>query len=149
MKVFLLDDVHKVGMSGEIVSVSDGFAHNFLIPRKLALEVTPDNERSFARRARVIDKRDEVIESKTSMLAERIKSTKLVLKRKVHDSDKLYGAVGSADIVELLASQGISVAKNQIFIDKAIKKTGVYPVTVKLSSRLQPVVTVEVVAEPI
>lgn len=150
VKVFLLDDIQKVGLSGEIVSVSDGFAQNYLLPRKLAVEVTASNERSFARRARVIDKRHEVIESKTSMLAERIKGMKFVLRRKVHDSDRLYAAITSTDIVELLAAQEkISVAKNQVVIEKTIKKTGVYPVTIKLSSRLQPVITVEVVAEPV
>ncbi len=147
MKVFLLADVDRVGMSGEIITVSDGYAHNFLLPRKLAIEVTASNEHSFARRTRLIEKRHEVIESKSSMLAERIKGTKLVLSRKVHNGDRLYGAISSGDIVDLLAGHGISVAKNQVIMDKAIKKIGVYTVAIKLSSRLQPALTLEIKAE--
>jgi large subunit ribosomal protein L9 len=147
MRVYLLQDVERVGMAGEIITVSDGFAHNFLLPRKLALEVTEANKKMFERRARVIEKRSEVMESRTSMLAERIKSTTLLLKRKVHDGDRLYGAIAAGDIVELLAEKGIAVSKNQVMVDKAIKKTGVYSITIKLSSRLQPAVTLKVVSE--
>jgi large subunit ribosomal protein L9 len=147
MKVFLLHDVEKIGMAGEIVSVSDGYAHNFLFPRKLAIEVTPANADSFSRRLKVIEKRNEVLESKTSMLAERIKSTTLTIKRKVHDGDKLYGAISASDIAELLEQKGISVEKNQIILDKAIKRAGVHTAVVKLSSRWQPTVTVKIVPE--
>lgn len=147
MKVFLLNDVEKVGMAGEIVSVSDGYAHNFLFPRKLAIEVTAANASSFANRMKVIEKRNEVLESKTSMLAERIKSTPLTLKCKVHDGDKLYGAISAAEIAQLLAEKGISVQKSQILLDKAIKKAGVHTAVVKLSSRFQPTVTLKIVPE--
>lgn len=148
MKIFLLKDVEKVGMSGEIIEVSEGFGRNFLIPRQLGVEVTPSQESNFLRRARVIEHREEVIESKTSILAERLKSLTLTIKKKVHDGDKLYAAIAPTDIVDLLAAQGISVAKNQILLDKSIKKVGVYPVTIKLSSRLCPVVKIKIVAQP-
>lgn len=147
MKVFLLKDVEKMGMAGEIISVSDGYAHNFLFPRKLAVEVTSSNAGSFERRIKVVEKRQEVLESKTSMLAERIKSTTLTLKRKVHDGDKLYGAIAPSDVVDLLAEKGISVQKSQVVLDKAIKKSGAHVVTIKLSSRLQPAVTLKIVPE--
>ena len=147
MKVYLLQDVEKVGLAGEIIKVSDGFARNSLIPRKLGLEVTNDNEGFFKKREKVIEKRQEAIASKTSMLAERIKSLKLTLKRKLHDDGKLYGSVNPAEIVTLLATNGVSVAKNQIEFDKSIKEKGTYEITIKLSSRLQPKLILQVVPE--
>ncbi len=147
MKVFLLKDIEKIGMAGEFVKVSDGFAANFLFPRKLAVAVTPENEVSLKQRVKVVEKRKEVIESKTSMLAEKIKSLTVVLKRKIHDNDKLYGSVAPHEIVDALAEKGVSVSKNQIKFDKPIKSKGLHTVTIKLSSKLQPLLTVKVVPE--
>ena len=153
MKVFLLQDVEKIGMTGEIVKVSDGYAANFLFPRKLAVEVTPGNEKGFDRRKKVVEKRHEVVATKTSMLAERIKSMKITLKSKAHDFDaasstaRLYGAVSAHDIVDALAAQGVAVSKSQVEFDKAIKTTGTHTVTLRLSNKLQPQFMVKVVAE--
>lgn len=147
MRVFLLQDIEKVGIAGEIIKVSDGYATNYLLPRKLAVEVTQSNEKMFAKRTKVIEKRDEVIATKTSLLAERIKSTPLVLKRKVHDDGKLYGSVSPHEVVDLLAAKGISVSKSQIDFDKSIKAQGTYEVTIKLSSRLQPKLQLKIVPE--
>lgn len=147
MKVYLLKDVEKVGLAGEIIKVSDGFARNNLLPRKLALEVTPEKEEFFKKREKVVEKRQEKIATQTSMLAEKIKSLKLTLRRKLHDDGKLYGSVNPNEIVDLLADNGISVAKNQVDIEKSIKEKGTYEVTIKLSSRLQPKLILNVISE--
>ena len=147
MKVYLLKDIEQVGLAGEILQVGDGYARNFLIPRKMAVEVTPENSSFYEKKVRKVEHRKEVVASKTSMLAEKIKTMQLTLKRKVHDGGKLYGAVSSAEIADLLAAQGISVAKNKIIIDKSIKNKGTHEVTVKLTSSLQPKVKVTVVPE--
>lgn len=147
MKVFLLKDIERIGIAGEIIKTSEGYARNFLIPHKLALEVTPQNEASFAHRVKTVEQRKEVVESKTSMLAEKIKSIELVLKRKMHDGDKLYGSINATDIVELLAAKGVSVSKNQVEFGKAIKTKGTYEVIIKLSSKLQPVVKLKIMPE--
>ena len=147
MKVFLLKDVEKVGLAGEIIKVSDGYGLNFIIPSKLGVEVTAANEASFNKRKKVVERRHEVIASKTSMLAEKIKSLSLVLKRKLHDNNKLYGSVSTGEVADLLAEQGVSVAKNQIELGKAIKAKGSYEITIKLSSSLQPKVTLTIVPE--
>ncbi len=145
MKVFLLKDVAKIGMAHEMVNVADGYAINYLIPRKLAVEVRPGNETGFKKRQRHLDKRREVIETHSSMLAERIKSLKLKLRKKVHDNDKLYGAIAPSEIVDLLAGKGIPISKNQVMFNKSIKKAGDHAVMIKLSSRLQPTFTLTVV----
>lgn len=147
MKVFLLKDVEQIGLAGEMLKVKDGFAANYLIPRKLAVEVTPGNEAFFKKRERVVEHRKEVVASKTSMLAEKISSLKLVLKRKMHDDGKLYGAVNATEVVDLLKEQGVSVSKNQVEFAKSVKSKGSFGVIIKLSSKLKPQMTLQVVPE--
>jgi len=147
MKVFLLKDVEQVGMAGQMIKVADGYAANFLFPRKLAVEITPENEAKFLSKIRVVEKHKEVVATKTSMLAEKIKHIELKIKRKLADGDKLYGAISAGDIVDLLAAEGVSVSKNQIEFDKSIKTKGTHEFTVKLSSTLKPTCKIKVLAE--
>ena len=145
MKVYLLKDIEKVGIAGEIINVSEGYAKNFLLPRKLALEVSTSNEEFFKKRAKTIENRKEAIESATSMLSEQIKSIHLTLKKKIHDDNRLYAAVNPADVVDLLSEKNIKVTKSQVIFNKSIEEVGTYPVTIKLSSKLQPQLTLKVV----
>lgn len=147
MKVFLRKDIERVGMAGEIIKVEDGYARNFLIPRNLAIEITAANEASYKNKIKSIHHRKEVIATKTSILAENIKSIKLVLKKKMHDDGKLYGAVSQSEIADLLSGHGITVAKSQIIFDKSIKSKGNFEVTVKLTTALQPKVVVQIIPE--
>lgn len=147
MRVYLRQDVPKVGMAGEIVKVSDGYAQNFLFPKKLAVEITDDNISVYESRKRVIENRKEVIATETSMLAKKIEAITLVLKRKMHEGQRLYGAVAQVEIVDLLAQKGVKISKSQVLLEKSIKEKGTYPVTIKLSSRLQPACTLKVVPE--
>ena len=147
MKVYLLKDIEKVGLAGEVLNVKDGFAANFLFPKKLAIRVTPENETLYAKQAKKVEKRKEVVATKTSMLAEKIKGTTLTLARKIHDDSRLYGSISEGEVVDALAQQGISVSKSQVLFEKSIKEKGTYKVTIKLSSALQPQITLKVVAE--
>lgn len=146
-QVFLTKDIVNVGMAGEIVSVAPGFATNFILPHKLGIIVTEKNKNEFKARIQKIEKRIEVVKSKTSMLAERIKSLQITVKTKIHDDGKLYGAVRPQVIVDELAKHAITIAKNMVIFDKQIKEKGTHEVTIKLSSTLQPKLTVKVVAE--
>jgi len=144
MQVYLLKDIEKVGIAGEIVKVSEGYAMNFVIPRKLGVEATKGNEQYYKTKMKTVEHRKEVIESKTSILAERIKSVRVTIKKKSHDDGKLYGAINAQDIVDALSEKGVSISKNQVDFGKSIKEKGEYKVTIKLSSKLQPQVTVVV-----
>lgn len=146
MKVYLLKDIEAVGMRGTIVNVTDGYAANFLFPKKYAVAVTANDE-SFKKMLRSGEVKKEVVASKTSMLAEHIKAIKITLKRKTHDKVKLYGSISTSEIADALAVQGIKVAKNQILFDKAIKEVGTYEITVKLTSKLQPTFNLKIVSE--
>lgn len=147
MKVFLKKDVEKVGLEGEIVKVSDGYGLNYLIPRNLAIVVTEKNEHFFKDHERQVENRKAVISSQTSMLAEKIGSMQLTVKRKMHDDGKLYGAVSPHEIVDELSKKGIKVSKSQVVFGKSIKEKGSYDVTIRLSSRLQPKVKVSIISE--
>jgi large subunit ribosomal protein L9 len=147
VRVFLVKDVERVGIAGEIIKAAEGFARNYLIPQKFGVEVTSKNEASFAHRVKTIEHRKEVVESKTSMLAEKIKGIELVIKRKIHDAEQLYGSLSPKEIVDALQAQGVSVTNSQVIMEKSIKTKGNHTVVIKLSSKLQPTLKVKVVPE--
>lgn len=147
MKVFLLKDVQSVGIAGEIIKVKEGYGDNFLIPQKLGIKITATNESFYEKRAKQVEHRKEVVVSKTSMFAEKIKGLRLTLKRKMHDDGKLYASVSSAEIADLLSLQGFAVAKSQVKIDKTIKEKGLFSVIIKLTSKLQPTIELNIISE--
>lgn len=145
MKVFLRRDIENVGMQGDVVNVSDGFANNYLIPRKFAIRIDAHNEAAFNRRISYIKEHEKAVASKAAMTAERIASLEIKLSRKTHDESKLYGSVTQQEIAEALQERGVTVAKNQVRIEKSIKTTGQHTVTIKLSRELQPQLQITVV----
>jgi large subunit ribosomal protein L9 len=147
MKVFLLKDVVNVGMANQIVNVSEGYAVNFLIPKKLGVQITPENEKNYLGKVKHVEHKKEVIASKTSMLGERIKTLTLTLKKKMHNDGKLYGSVSSTEVAELLSTEGVAVGKSQIEFEKSIKEKGSFPVTVKLTAKLHAKFVLKVIGE--
>lgn len=149
MYVYLLKDIEKVGMKGTVVKTADGFAENFIIPRKLGIKVS-ESELAFYQNKKVKEQVNaEVISSKVAMLAERIKSIHLSIKERAHDDGKLYGSVGADEIVELLKKQEVNVNRKQVEFDKAIRKVGEHKVTIKLSTKLKPQLTLKVTASEV
>lgn len=146
MKVYMLKDVENVGMTGQLVIVSDGYASNFLLPRKLAVKVTEDMLGFYQAKQQKQKVAEVVLTTKVAMMAERIKALHVTVKEKTHDNGKLYGAVGADEIVELLKEKDIQINKKQVEFGKAIKETGEHKVTIKLSSKLKPQLTVKVVS---
>ncbi len=144
MKVFLLKDVEKIGFAGEIIRVKDGYAKNFIFPRKLGVQVTAKNSSFYEGKVKNVEHRKEALSSEQSMLSEKINHLKLSLQKKAHDDNKLYASISPADVVELLASENIKISKSQVKFDKSIKALGEHKVTIKLSSKLQPQLTLKV-----
>ncbi|MBD3273594.1 50S ribosomal protein L9 [Candidatus Dependentiae bacterium] len=147
MNVYLLKDVEKLGMAGTIVKVSDGFAQNFLIPRKLAIKITDKNSSFYTSKIKKAKTTAKVLSSKAAMLAEHIRNLHLTIKEKVHDDGKLYGSVGADEIVALLKEKDISINKKQVEFPKAIRSTGEHKVIIRLSSKLKPEMKLKVVEE--
>lgn len=146
MQVYMLQDVEKVGMAGQIVKVSDGYALNFLFPKKLAVKITEDGKSFFETKVKKEKVEEQVLNSKAAMIAERIKALHLTVKERIHDDGKLYGAVGADEVVDLLKDKGFSVNKKQIEFEKAIRSVGEHKVTVKISSKLKPQFILKVVS---
>jgi len=146
MKVYMLKDVEKVGMAGSVIKVSDGYAANFLIPRKLARKVEVSETAFFKNRTAKAKVVTEVLNSKVAMLAERIKNLHLVVKERIHDDGKLYGSVGADEIVELLKEKDISINRKQVEFKKAVRAVGEHKVTIRLTSKFTPELTLKVVA---
>lgn len=147
MEVYLRKDVEKIGLAGEIIKVGDGFARNFLIPKGLAVEITPHNKSQYLTKIRNVENRKEVIASQTSMFAEKLNTVSITLKRKMHDDGQLYGAINASEVVDALAAQGISITKSQVEFDKSIKSKGSFKVTIKLTTRLKSTISVTIIAE--
>lgn len=147
MKVYLLKNVAGTGKAGEIVKVKEGYADNFLIPHKLAEKITAQNESFYESRVKRVEHNKEEVCTKTSLLAEKIKDMRLTLKRKMHDDGKLYASVNALEVSELLAKEGVIVTKSQIKMEKTIKEKGLFSVVVKLTSKLQPKLELNIIPE--
>jgi large subunit ribosomal protein L9 len=132
MKIILRDDVENVGKVGEVVLVKDGFARNFLIPRKLAIPATTGNLRAIDTVKQQKDQRDK----KRLRGAERIKAglekISCTAEVQVGEEDKVFGSVTSAHIAELLKEQGFEIDRRDILLDEPLKALGVYTVDIKL-----------------
>ena len=147
MEVYLRKDIEKIGLAGEIIKVGDGFARNFLIPQGLAVEVTDTNKSQYQSKIRKVENRKEVIATQTSMFAEKLNSVSLTLKRKMHDDGQLYGSINASEVVDALAEKGISITKSQVEFEKSIKSKGSFKVTIKLTTKLKPTITLNIVSE--
>ena len=148
MEVILLERVEKLGAIGDVVTVKDGFARNFLLPRKKALRANEANKKVFeANRARIeaenANRRAEAeVESKT------FDNTTVTLIRQASNVGQLYGSVAVRDLVEALVADGHKVNKSQIVLDRPIKAIGLYDVRVALHPEVAVTVKVNVARSP-
>ena len=147
MRVYMIKDVEKVGMTGQVIKVADGYALNYLIPNKLAIKVEEESLHFYQEKMNKQKVEVQVISSKIGMLAERLKTMHFTLKERVHDDGKLYGSVGAEEVVGLLKEKGVNINRKQIEFDKSIRSIGEHKVTIKLSSKLKPQITLKVVAQ--
>ncbi len=146
MKVILTSDVDKLGKSGEMKSVADGFATNFLIPQRLAVPAAGGAYRAWQHDvASREDKRKRERED-AEIAATRIGSTTLTMGVKVGEGGKLYGSITSKDIADALARRGIEIDRHKIDLEEPLKSLGTYKVAVKVYSGMTPEVTI--IVEP-
>jgi large subunit ribosomal protein L9 len=132
MQIILQEDVEKLGNRGEVVEVAEGYARNFLLPRKLALEASSGNMKRLERMRVAFAKKEAVEKGDAQKLAELLGAVSLELTRKSGDNDQLFGSVTSADISEALAAQGFTIDKKKITLADPIKVIGEYEVPIKL-----------------
>lgn len=147
MQIILQEDVEKLGNRGEIVTVAEGYARNFLLPRKLALEATPGNMKRLEKMRVAFAKKEATEKADAQKLAELLAAVSLTITRKAGENDQLFGSVTSADIAEALAAQGFTIDKRKIQLDEPIKIVGENRVPVKLQREVLATVAVSVKKE--
>lgn len=147
MQVILKANVKNVGKIGEIVTVKDGFARNYLIPKGLAVEANPKNLRSLEHEKRKIEEIATKEKVTAENLAAKISNLNLVIKAKAGEEEKLFGSVTSIDISEALKKEGIDIDKRKILLEEPIKRLGSYAVNIKISQDIIAKLNFAVVSE--
>ena len=132
MEVILREFVEKLGKRGEVVKVSDGYARNYLLPRKLALPVTDGNKKHVERERKIMETREADEKSQAEALAARLAAVDIRIARRVGDTEQLYGSVTAADITEYLKAKGFEVDRRKLILPEAIKSIGEHDVPLKL-----------------
>lgn len=145
MQVILIQDVNKLGKKGDIVKINDGYARNFVLPKKLGLEATPKNLKDLEIQKAEEAKRQQEILDEAKALGEQIATRKVVLEIKGGEGGKTFGSITAKEIVAgLLAQGGIDVDKKKLVLAEAIKTAGEYKIPVKLHPKVTASLNVEV-----
>jgi large subunit ribosomal protein L9 len=147
MDVILLKDVKGVGKAGDMVKVADGYARNYLIPRKLGIVATPAARKQAEDQANLRARREAAAIKAAQTHAEELRSIELVFKVRTGETHRLYGSITSGDIARRLSERiGDDVDKRKVVLPEPIKEIGAFPVEVKLHNDVH--ITVTVVVEP-
>jgi large subunit ribosomal protein L9 len=147
MEVILREHVDNLGRRGEIVKVADGYARNYLLPRKLALVASEGNKKQIERERSKFDAAEAEEQKVAQAVADRIKTVDVEITRKVGETEALYGSVTSADIADALNAKGFEVDKRKLVLHEPIKKLGEYTVPIKLHRDVTVQLKVRVSAE--
>ncbi len=147
MKLILTRDVKDLGKAGEVSNVAEGYARNFLLPRKLAIVADAGAMKALDQKKKVIEVKGEKLQTGAQAMAERIANLRITITGKAGSGTRLYGSVTSQEIADALASQhSVKVDKRMIHITEPIKNTGEFEVPIKLYHDVSAVIHVEVVA---
>ncbi len=145
--IILVEDVPGLGEQGKRLKVSDGYARNYLLPRKLAKPVTLATLRQLEKKRAEYDARRLRIRSEAEELATKMKEMELTLKAKAGNEGKIFGSITAAHVLQALKDQKIALQKHQIVLENPIKELGDYSVVIKLTSEVHTNLTIHVVAE--
>jgi large subunit ribosomal protein L9 len=147
MEVILRQAIEKLGHPGDVVSVSPGYARNYLLPRGFAYEATPGNKKRIDQEKQRLDQAEEQRRSSAQGLAERLESVSLTFSARVGDEGKLFGSVTNSDIAHELEAQGFAIEKRQIELHEPIRALGVYRVPIRLHADVHPEIKVWVIKQ--
>ena len=147
MEVILREDVPQVGLRGDIVSVKDGYARNYLLPRKLAMPATAANRQQVAAMKAAAARREVKEKSSAESLASQLAEVVLTIPAKAGASDQLFGSVTAMDIAAALEAKGYSIDKRKVLLEEPLKTIGEYPVVLRLHREVTATVKVNVVRE--
>jgi large subunit ribosomal protein L9 len=147
MEVILREHVDNLGQRGDVVKVANGYARNYLLPRKMALKVTDANRRQIERERKIFDVREAEEKQQAESLAERLSQVEIAIARRVGENNTLYGSVTSADIAHALEAKGFQVDKRKIVLAEPLKAIGEVIVPLKIYREVSAQLKVKVVPE--
>jgi large subunit ribosomal protein L9 len=147
MQIILQEDIDQLGHRGDVVTVKPGYARNFLLPRKLALEATAGNMKALERIRTSLAKKTATELAAAQKQAELLTGVSLSFARKTGENDQMFGSVTSADISEALGAQNFKVDKRQVQLAEPIKIIGDYPVIIKVFRDVTAQISVHVAKE--
>ena len=147
MQVILREDIDNLGKIGDLVKVADGYARNFLVPNKKAIEATTKNVHAMDHAKKMVSDRIRKLKKEAAADADRIKALAITIKAKSGEEGKLFGSVTSMDIAEAMKAQGVAIDKRKIVLEEPIKRLGDFTVAVKLHADVMAEFKLSVVAE--
>jgi large subunit ribosomal protein L9 len=133
MKVILKQDVEKLGRRGDVVNVAPGFGRNYLLPRKMAIAVTPTNIKMIEIERQALKKKIEIERKSFQSLTQKLNQVSLTFTRRAGEKDVIFGSVSSGDVKEALDGLGYDIDKKKILLDEPIKRLGNFSVPIKIS----------------
>jgi large subunit ribosomal protein L9 len=147
MEVILREHVENLGERGEIVKVADGYARNYLLPRKLALPANAGNRKHVERERKIVEARESEEKGKAEAIAAKLSAIDVSIARRVGDTEQLYGSVTSGDIADFLKAKGFEIDRRKLILPEPIKAIGEHTVPLKLHREVTVPLKVRVVKE--
>ena len=144
MQVILLERIGRLGQMGDVVTVKDGFARNYLLPQSKALRATEANRKRFERDRSQLEARDLELKSEAQGVSGKLDGQSFTVIRQAGDTGQLYGSVSTRDIATAVTEGGFSVDRRQVMLDRPIKTLGLHEIRVSLHAEVQPRITVNV-----
>ena len=144
MKVIMLQDVKGKGKKGQMLEVSDGYARNFMLPKKLAIEATPDAINTMRMNDKATQERIAREKAEALATSKKLREMTVVVKAKGGGAGRLFGSVTNAEIADALAKQGVKLDKRKIVLGETIKSVGTYTATCKLGYEITAPLTVKI-----
>ncbi len=148
MQVILLERIGRLGQMGDVVTVKDGFARNFLLPQGKALRATEANRKRFERDKAQLEARDLELKTEAAAVSSKLDGKSFIVIRQAGDSGQLYGSVSTRDIAAVVTEGGFSIERHQVLLDRPIKTLGVHELRIALHPEVTPHVTVNVARSP-
>ncbi len=148
MQIILLERIGRLGQMGDVVTVKDGFARNFLLPQGKALRATEANRKRFERDRAQLEARDLELKSEAQAVQGKLGGKSFIVIRQAGDTGQLYGSVSTRDIAAAVTEGGFSIERRQVMLDRPIKTLGLHEVRVQLHAEVEPRITVNIARSP-
>ena len=148
MEIILRETIDNLGRAGQVVKVADGYARNYLLPRKLAYPATEGNRKVIESERQSLVRKEAKQKDESEKLKQMLDAVEIVIRRKVGEQNTLYGSVTNSDVADELEKKGFQIEKRKIYMDDHIKTTGEFAIPIRLFKDVTAHVKVKVEPEP-